>query len=58
MGVWTNTKDNNKTIYIRLVEIGIQTSEIRRLFEYKMFTNMNMTICHYKFTNIFKEVSV
>ncbi len=59
MAVWTDTKDNNKTyIYIWLVEVGVQTSELRRLFEYKMVTNINMAICQYKFTNIFKEVSV
>ncbi len=58
MGVWTDTKDNNKTIYIWLVEITVQTSELNRLFEYRIVTNINMIICQYKFTNIFKEVSV
>ncbi len=54
--MWTDTKDNNKTIYIWLVDITVQTSDV--YLNIKMVTNINMTICQYKFTNIFKEVSV
>ncbi len=59
MGVWTYTKDNQKTIYIRLIEIIVQTSELRRLFDYNNVYKYKydyLSIQVYKC--IFKEVPV